>query len=242
MKQYEAVILALEKLGGQATLASLYREALKIKGSEWKTKTPFASIRRIVQVHPEIFRVRPGLWALRSYQNRLNLTEYDTKRQLSAEEIEQNHAFFQGMLLSIGNMRKFNTYLPNQDKNKLFINRPLRELRSLKEIPGYSYENIVKRSSSIDVIWFNTRLMPHSIFEIEHSTDFQNSLIKFLDLQDFNTRMVIVADAVRKAEFDKKIEYYAFAALKNRVDFLRYDRLVEQYENEIKKSGYDFIL
>lgn len=64
MKQHEAVIQTLEKLGGQATLGQLYQEVMKIKDCEWKTKTPFASIRRIVQVNTEIFKVRPGLWAL----------------------------------------------------------------------------------------------------------------------------------------------------------------------------------
>jgi hypothetical protein len=33
MKQYEAVIQTLERLGGQATLAELYREVMKIKRS-----------------------------------------------------------------------------------------------------------------------------------------------------------------------------------------------------------------
>ena len=40
--------------------------------------------------------------------------------------------------------------------------------------------------------------MPHSLFEIEHSTDIQNSLLKFNDLQDFYSRMVIVADTVKQ--------------------------------------------
>ena len=70
MKQYEAVIQTLERLGGQSTLGLLYQEVMKEKNCEWKTKTPFASIRRIVQIRPEIFKVRPGLWALRSYQKR----------------------------------------------------------------------------------------------------------------------------------------------------------------------------
>ena len=61
MKQYEAVITTLEKLGGQATLGELNQEVMKIKECEWNTKTPFASIRRIVQERPEIFKVRPGL-------------------------------------------------------------------------------------------------------------------------------------------------------------------------------------
>lgn len=48
MKQYKAVIKAMEQNGGFATLGFLYQEALKIPGVEWKTKTPFATIRRIV--------------------------------------------------------------------------------------------------------------------------------------------------------------------------------------------------
>ena len=49
MKQYEAVIETIERLGGVATLGELNREVFKIKDCKWNTKTPFASIRRIVQ-------------------------------------------------------------------------------------------------------------------------------------------------------------------------------------------------
>ncbi len=73
MKQHEAVIGVLERLGGQATLAELYTEVMKVQDCKWATKTPFASIRRIVQTRPEIFKVRPGLWALRSHKARLGL-------------------------------------------------------------------------------------------------------------------------------------------------------------------------
>ena len=49
MKQHEAVIKVMEQSGGFATLGYLNQEVLKVSGVEWKTKTPFASIRRIVQ-------------------------------------------------------------------------------------------------------------------------------------------------------------------------------------------------
>ena len=64
MKQYEAVIDTLKRLGGCATFGQLNQEVFKIKDCIWNTKTPFASIRRIVQDRKEIFRIRPGLWAL----------------------------------------------------------------------------------------------------------------------------------------------------------------------------------
>jgi hypothetical protein len=70
MKQHDAVIQSLEQLGGQSTLADLHVETMKIKDCDWKTKTPFASIRRIVQTRPEIFRICPGLWALHSWQKK----------------------------------------------------------------------------------------------------------------------------------------------------------------------------
>ena len=56
MKQNEAVIVTLERLGGIATLGQLNQEVFKIKECTWKTKTPFASIRRIVQQHKEIYK------------------------------------------------------------------------------------------------------------------------------------------------------------------------------------------
>ena len=239
MKQYEAVILALEKLGGQATLANLYRETMKIEGCKWKAKNPFANIRRIVQERPEIFKVRPGLWALRSFQKKLGLVENADK---DTSQIQQNHSYYQGIILSIGNLRGYKTFSPNQDKNRLFVNKPLRDVRSLKDIPQFTYNEIVQRCSTVDVTWFNERLLPHSLFEVEHSTDFQNSLIKFSDLQDFYARMIIVADDHRKREFTQKMQSSVFRKISNRVNFLDYESLVKQYEMELLKSSQVFAL
>jgi hypothetical protein len=239
MKQHEAVIIALEKLGGQATLADLYRETMKIEGAQWTGKTPFANIRRIVQQRPEIFKVRPGLWALKSYQKKLGLVENADKDK---SQVEQNHSYYQGILLAIGNLRGYKTFSPNQDKNRLFVNKPLKEVRGLQDIPKFSYDGIVQRCNTVDVIWFNNRLLPNSLFEVEHSTDFQNSLIKFGDLQDFYTKMVIVADDMRKREFTHKMQSSAFNEIADRVNFLGYESLVKQYEMHLLKSNQAFAI
>lgn len=236
MNQHEAVILTLEKLGGQATLAELYQNVMKVKDCEWKTKTPFASIRRIVQVRPEIFKVQPGLWALRSYQKKLGLEEQDK----SEETRENSHYYYQGMLATIGNLRGYKTFIPNQDKNRMFVNQPLHLVRSLNKIPQFSYANIVARSETVDVIWFNEKQMPHSFFEVEYSTDIKNSLLKFYDLQDFYSQMVIVADKKRDREFEDKVKLGAFQGIKGRVMFLNYDTLVKQYEYEVLKVSQPF--
>ena len=245
MKQHEAVILTLEKLGGVATLGQLNQEVFKIEDCEWKTKTPFASIRRIVQLNKDIYKIKPGLYGLITHKKRneaKGIFEETAKNKDSKEISEFNHSYYQGLVLIIGNLKSFQTFLPNQDKNKLFLNEKLGSLSTLDKIPKFSYENLVHRSSTIDVIWFNERVMPHSFFEIEHSTDIQNSLLKFNDLQDFNSRMFIVADKRRKEEFETKRNYAALKDIKSRVEFLNYENLTKQYEQIIESTKLEILI
>lgn len=163
MKQYEAVIETLERLGGIATLGKLNQEVFKIKDCQWNTKTPFASIRRIVQERKEIYRIKPGLWALTSHRQELEARGIvaDNEAGAASEAAKEfNHSYYQGILLEIGNCRGMQTFVPEQDKNKRFAGATLKEVRSLDALPSFSYPELVHRSASIDVIWFNERKMP----------------------------------------------------------------------------------
>ena len=247
MKQNEAVIITLEKLGGVATLGQLNQEVFKISDCEWKTKTPFASIRRIVQLDKNIYKIKPGLYGLtrlKTANESKGIIQETEMNKNSKEVIDFNHSYFQGLLITVGNLKGLKTFIPNQDKNKLFLTEKLADIRTLNEIPQFSYTKLVQRSSTIDVIWFNDREMPHSFFEVEHSTDIQNSLLKFNDLQDFHSRMVIVADNKRKDEYLKKIKYSSFVDLnkENRVSFMDYETLSRQYEGIIEQQQYEFLL
>lgn len=235
----------MERLGGVATLGQLYAEVFKIKDCEWKTKTPFASVRRIVQVHKEIYKIKPGLYGLitKKSENEARGIIAETEKNKDSTELKSfGHTYHQALLLIIGKLRKFDCWSPNQDKNKMFVNESLGSLRTLQEMPHFSYEGLVNRSATIDVIWFNERKMPNSFFEVEHGTDMKNSLLKFNDLQDFQSRMVIVSDTNRRGEFDAKIKFSAFRDIAKRVDFFPYDRLVQDYEYEIEKGSSDFKL
>lgn len=170
MKQYEAVIETIEHLGGVATLGELNKEVFKIKGCEWKTKTPFASIRRIVQQTKGIYKIKPGLYGLEKYrkQNEDRGIIVETDKNRDSDRVRMfNHTYYQGILLMIGNYHGMQTYVPQQDKNKkLYNGKTLHELSTLDKLPPYSYPQLIKRSSTIDTIWFNDRRMPHSFFEI----------------------------------------------------------------------------
>lgn len=248
MTQAQAVIETIEMLGGVATLNQINQNIFKIDDCQWKTKTPFASVRRIVQQTAGIYKIKPGLYALESHRQELEgngILVQNEHNQDSEIILTFNHAYYQGLLLEMGKMRHLDTFIPDQDKNKQFLNQAvLGDLRTIQAIPEYSYPQLVKRSSTIDVIWFNDRHMPHSFFEVEHSTDIQNSLLKFNDLQDFAARMVIVADEKRHHEFISKMGYVAFRQLANdkRVAFLSYESLGKQYEQEFEKQKFEFVI
>lgn len=238
MKQHEAVIKVMEENGGFATLAFLNKNVLKIPDCEWKTKTPFASIRRIVQDKRFFLKIRPGLWALKTYQHKLpdyiNLLSVQSKRNTE----DYSHSYYQGLIVEIGNFKKKTTFIANQDKNKIFLGKRLTEVATVSHIYKFGYDYIVHLAESVDVIWFNNRKMPDSFFEVEHTTDIINSLKKFAEFQDFYAGFRIVADEHRRSEFDSKLCYSAFSSIKDRVKFLSYEDLAEYHS---KASQYEEI-
>lgn len=227
MKQYEAVIKAMEKNGGYATLGFLNQNVLKISNVEWKTKTPFASIRRIVQDERFFFKIKPGLWALHSYKDKLPPNIFPTDAVPQEEQEIFNHSYYQGLLVEVGKLKKYETFVPSQDKNKRFLDKTLGEISSQTDFYQFGYDNIIRKARTIDVSWFNIRKMPSVLFEVEHSTDIQNSLLKFVELQDYNANFFIVADKVRKKEYGDKLALNAFTPIRTRVQFMDYDRLSE---------------
>ena len=86
--------------------------------------------------------------------------------------------------------------------------------------------------------------MPDSFFEVEHSTDISNSLQKFNDLQDFHTKMFIVADIKRYNEYKHKLDYVSFNLIRKdkRVAFLSYQELEKQYEQIIAKQKFQTLI
>jgi len=231
MKQYETVIQVMKEQGGFATLGQL-NQLVDVKS--WKTKTPFATIRRIVQDKRFFFKIKPGLWALKSYKDKISdLIPIDNSK--SKEEIEIfDHSYYQGLVVEIGNFKGYHTFIPNQDKNKRFLNNTLGKCATLDVIHKFTYDEIIDKAKTIDVIWFDDRKFPQSFFEVEHSTDFQNSLLKMLELRSFYAKFNIIADDKRFKEYQRKISYSAFNELKGRVKFISYEKLSEYHSKSFE--------
>jgi hypothetical protein len=229
MTQNQAVIQTLEKLWGIATLWQINHHIFEIKECEWKSKTPFASIRRIVQTQTkEIYKIRPWLYWLIKYKSKNDSNGFlvETEKNLDSIEVQNfSHYYYQWLLVEIWNIEKFETYVPNQDQNKLFLNKKLKEIITVPKMYEFWYEELIRRARTIDVIYFNEKKMPKKFYEVEHSTDIQNSLLKFVELQDYNTEFIIVAHIARKNEFEQKKNQRAFYEIKDRIKFLDYEKL-----------------
>lgn len=227
--QWMQVVSALRQLGGIATLSQLNRHLLAPGGAatQWATKTPEATIRRVVRNTPDHIHVlKPGLYCLQElaagYANDYILPQ---EGEVPTNVAERNHWYYQGLLLEIGNARDYKTYVPAQDRNRVFVNQKLGEVSSTTRLPNFGYQQFVRRARTVDVIWFNRRDMPAELFEVEFSTDMLNSLTKFNELRDFYTQFRIVAPLHRKSHFDDRIEMDTFHEIRRRVTFISTDQI-----------------
>lgn len=229
MTQKEHVVEAMQRNGGYATLQQLYQ---LIDFSTWGTKTPQASVRQIVQINKEFFRIEAGLWGLSDCKQKIlqkfNIVESDKK---SVETF--THSYIQGVISEIGNIKNFNTYIPPQDKNRMFLEKKLSDVATVQNIFEFTYPQILRYARTIDVIWFNNRNLPNAFYEVEHTTDIKNSLNKFYELQDYRARFFIVAPKEREKQFIDVISSSIYREIRDIVSFKSYDTLIKQYEKEI---------
>ena len=227
--QRNQVIDVMEKLNGVATLGTLYK---KVDVSGWGTKTPDDTIRRIVQEKKYFSNIKLGLWGLNTHREmfeHLIAGDEPTKKKTESE-----HYYYQGLLLELGNIQGYQTFSPDQDKNKDFLGNTLGETRTLEKIYPFGYAETIRRARTVDVIWFNRRNMLHSVFEVEHSTDFTNGLSKYIALQDFHTEFYVVASPNKEAQFKNKISRDEYLPIKCRVKFMSYKNLVKKHEKQMR--------
>ena len=227
LTQTQQVIDALKSQGGWATLRRLYEI---IDFSTWGTKTPEASVRRITQLSDAIFKIRPGLWALEEYIDKV-LSKFDLQSGNQQSEEIFSHGYYQGLLVEIGNIQGSCTFVPAQDKHRLFLGTELGLVADTTSIPNFTYDYLLRKARTIDVIWFNCRNMPSHFYEVEHTTDFKNSLSKFYELQDFFANFFIVADSHRQDEFNDKIHFSIFNDIRTRVKFITYEQDIKRHAN-----------
>lgn len=218
----EAIEQVMLDNGYYAPLKLIYKEFEKYR--RFSGLTPLKTIQERVQRDQRFTRIGLGVYALTEYLDKL--PKIITPKTTS-EKTNQRHSAVQGMIIEIGNMEGFDTYTP--DKSKMFANKELGNIATMREFPLFTYDKIIQSVKFVDVTWFNERGFPEKIFEVEDSTDFRGSLVKFAELQDFNTSFNLVASVERKTKYDREVSKTAFAKIIERCHFVNYSEVEEYY-------------
>lgn len=218
----EAIEKVMIENGYYAPLQLIYKQFDKYR--PFTGLTPLKTIQERVQRDKRFTRIGLGVYALTEYLEKLpNIIEPKTQ----SEQISYKHSKIQGMIIEIGNMKGFDTYTPDRSKN--FMNKELGNIITLKECPDFTYKKIVRSIKFCDVIWFNLRGFPEKLFEIEDSTDFRGSLVKFTELQDFTTSFNLIASAQRKTKYEREVAKSAFKNIVDRCRFVDYADIEKFY-------------
>lgn len=139
------------------------------------------------------------------------------------------HGAVQGMLLEIGNYLGYLTY--TSDKNRSFDGKPLSSLCGLQRVPEFTYEEIVRITSLRDVVWFSNSQhpFPKYVYDVENTTDFDNSMHQMYRLRETTARFVLVADTKKQKLFEQKIRSEPFVQIASRYAFRSYEQVARFY-------------
>lgn len=209
--------------GYYAPLQLIYKEFEKYR--PFTGKTPLATIQERVQRDRRFTRIGLGVYALAAHLDKLPSAP---KPKTPIEKRNYVHTKIQGIIIELGNMEGLKTYTP--DKGKVFDNKRLGNLATLTEIPQFTYPEIVRSSQYVDVIWFNAEGFPEKAFEVEDSTDFRSSLVKFTDLRFFNVTFHLIAASERKAKYEREVARSVFGNISSRCHFISYDEITQLYD------------
>jgi len=69
------------------------------------------------------------LWALKSHRDKV-LKQFSLDEDSPANKREEfDHSYYQGLLVEIGNLKGFQTFVPYQDKNKVYLSNPFSKVQ-----------------------------------------------------------------------------------------------------------------
>jgi hypothetical protein len=223
----DVVAEALESIGRKGHLNDIY-STVRNHPKTYTNPTWKDTIRRTLQQYSIFFQEEKGsgIWLLKEDKP---LQKFDP-----VKNPEPKHEDIQGMLLELGNVYGYETFIPVYDSQKRFLNETLAEIASLKTIPKFSHDKIINIVSLIDVIWFNgdtDALIPNYAFEVEHTTDVTKGLGRLHELYTSGQRVdlfVILPDS-KMNKFVKEIHRPLFNEIRTVCKVKTYQPLIELY-------------
>lgn len=228
MTKTEAIKKVLKDNGGAASWDIIYNNIEKYYPTAQQSVEWEAGIRgvlyREIRNGRNFKKIGLGIFALKEYTEEKSPQKSDTLRM---------HSFIEGICLELGNFKNYYTYTADpsadfKDNIKLF------DLMSLRNMPNFTYNDIVSEAKRIDVIWFNKSgfQFPQKVFEVVDSVGtITGAFNRCLQLLNFKTEYYIIAPEEHRDKFKKQINLEPYLSNSDRFKFANYDEITQLYEN-----------
>ena len=226
---------ALLELGGQGHLS----EINSIIEGHPKTRTNPTwrdTIRRVVRQYKIFEPVPPersGVYKV--------VEEVYVKPEVQGftEKPEIDHGIAQGMLVAVGKIYGYETYIPPHDQtSRSFQNKPLRDFVTVADCTDIFRGPNLAKIREIDVLWFDEDdygLFPVYAFEVEETTRVKSGLDRLLKIpRRFPARFYIIGPTEKEKElFDQYVNQTPFRDFKSKFLFRFYKDLEELYNSAL---------
>jgi len=228
---------AIRDLGGSAHLKDINK---RIKGHPKTNTNPTweATIRRVVRQY-KIFQPVPpknsGVYRLDEAMPLPKLQE----QNLDSLDAQINHGVAQGMLLALGKIYGYETFVPTHDQTiRNFQGKKLADLVTIQDCNEIFRGRNVPQIREIDAIWFDEDdegLFPVYAFEVEHTTGIKSGLDRLLKIpQRYPVRRFILAPGEKENTlFNRLINQAPFKIYSDSFHFRLYDSLEDMYNAAI---------
>ena len=226
---------ALIELGGQGHLSEINR----IVEGHTKTKTNPTwrdTIRRVVRQY-KIFEPLPpersGIYKV------VEEVSIEPVAQGFVEEPEINHGIAQGMLVTLGKIYGYETYVPTHDQTiRKFQGKPLRDFVSVSDCTHIFKHPNLGNIREIDSLWFDEDdmgLFPVYAFEVEETTRVKSGMDRLLKIPTrLATRLFIIGPSAKEKDlFEKYVNQTPFRNFRERFLFKLYKELEDLYNSAL---------
>jgi len=231
----EIVRDALLELGGQGHLS----EINKIVEGHPKTETNPTwrdTIRRVVRQYKIFEPVPPERSGIYKLAEEVPIK---TEPQSFTEKPEIDHGIAQGMLVTIGKIYGYETYVPSHDQTiRNFQGKPLRDFVTVSECADIFRGPNLSKIREIDVLWFDEDdygLFPVYAFEVEETTKVKSGLDRLLKIPSrFSTRFFVIGPSTQEEElFSRYVNQTPFRKFRDRFRFKLYKELEALYNSAL---------
>jgi len=237
MTKVDAIRKVIEDHNGIATWEIIYNEIEKYYPAAKVSETWEAGIRgafyREEKNNRNFKRVGLGMVALLDFK--------EEKVEEIKEDTVRMHSFMEGICIEIGNFLNLKTFTadPSAKYNKLRLS----DISTLKNIPQFTYPEIIETTKRIDVLWFNERgyQFPKRAIEVVDSIGtLEPALKRSIQLIEFNLSFYILCKNEHIKKVEKELNAEPYNRIRERYIIKDYDSILGIYENPIAFKNDEF--